>query len=856
MIHPPRRPGYRFFFICLRACLALFALAETAKTTELKDIERPAMNASARRAGKTPEQAWLFRGDHRYPPFEYLNDRGEPEGFNIDIVQSVARVMNLDITIELGPWDEVRAELEAGRIDALTGMYLTPERDEIVDFSIPQLIVSYAVFVRRDSPVQSLSQVRNRVILVQKDDLGHDFVRENRLGSKVIAFEDWEEVLRGLSRGEGDCAIVSRLQGMRLIEDADIRNIHAVGPPIIQRDYCIAVAEGNAGLLNMINEGLSIIKTTGEYDRIYKKWFSVFDEHPPTVVEMLKYIAWIILPLLFLTIIAFIWSWSLNRKVRAKTRDLQTELKERARTEAALKESEARFRRLAENAPDVIFRMSIPDGAYEYINESATRIFGYPPNEILSSPMLIKETIHPDDRNPFEKAWESLLKGIVPPTYEYRIVHKSGDFRWLFQRNVLVRNSSGEPVALEGIITDITSRKLAESERTRLEAQLNRAEKMETLGTLAGGVAHDLNNVLGAIVGYPDLLLADIPQNFPHHKAILAIKESGERAAAIVQDLMTLARRGIALEEVLNINRILSQYLRSREFRKLKEDHPGVGFEVRKQPNLLNIAGSPIHISKIIMNLMLNAAEAIPETGKILIYTDNIYLDTVVSGYDTVAEGDYVVFRVSDDGVGIPEADLKHIFEPFYTRKKMGRSGSGLGMAVVWGAVKDHRGYIDIRSRESEGTTVWIYFPATREEIAETDPDFDLEAFAGCGETILVVDDVPSQRDVARSILQKLRYRTAEAPSGEEAVRFLQTRSVDLVLLDMVMDPGMDGLETYARMIAMHPGQKAIIASGFSETDRIKKAQKLGVNAYLKKPYTIDRLARTLKQVLRSPESA
>ncbi len=390
--------------------------------------------------------------------------------------------------------------------------------------------------------------------------------------------------------------------------------------------------------------------------------------------------------------------------------------------------------------------------------------------------------------------------------------------------------------------------------RTReLEAsnkKLQRAEKMEAIGTLAGGVAHDLNNILSGIVSYPELILMDIPHDSPLREPLLTIRKSGERAAQIVQDLLTMARRGVSVTAVVNLNRIIREQLKTPETDHLKSFHPDVIIETKLQPGLLNVMGSATHLAKSIMNLISNAAEAMPHGGIITISTQNVYLDMPVKGYEEVKEGDYVTVSVSDTGTGLAEADVVKIFEPFYTKKEMGRSGSGLGMAVVWGTVKDHDGYIDIRSSQDVGTTFTLYLPVTREKILGIQPELPLEAFRGSGQSILVVDDVAEQREIATVILEKLGYRVATAPSGEAACQYLKNRSVDLIVLDMIMEPGMDGLDTYKQIITTHPGQKAIIASGFSRTGRVMDIQKLGAGQYIKKPYTLAQLGAAVKAAL------
>ena len=388
------------------------------------------------------------------------------------------------------------------------------------------------------------------------------------------------------------------------------------------------------------------------------------------------------------------------------------------------------------------------------------------------------------------------------------------------------------------------------TERKNLEEKIRQSEKMEAIGTLAGGVAHDLNNILSAIVGYPDLLLLNIPEGNPLRKPLLSIKSSGEKAAAIVNDLLTLARRGVNVTDVVSLNDIITDYLSSQHHEKLRSFHPLVEIDVSLAPDILNIAGSPVHLSKTVMNLISNAAEAMPEGGKAIISTRNRYLDKPVKGYDTMKEGDYVVLTVKDTGSGISPEDLSKIFEPFYTKKIMGRSGTGLGLAVVWGTVQDHNGYIEVDSTLGNGTSFNIYFPATRTKIAAKTEALPIEKYSGQGENILVVDDAETQREIASNILEKLNYQVATVSSGEEAVEYLKSKPCDLIVLDMLMDPGIDGLETYKRILSIAPHQKAIIASGFSETEQVKETQRLGAGAYIKKPYTLEEIGMAVRTEL------
>ncbi len=433
---------------------------------------------------------------------------------------------------------------------------------------------------------------------------------------------------------------------------------------------------------------------------------------------------------------------------------------------------------------------------------------------------------------------------------EIELVHKDGSKIPIWRKEKAIYNESNVLVGSIAYNRDISELRRAEKEKMQLQSQLQRSEKMHAIGTLAGGVAHDLNNVLAGLVSYPELILMDLPQDSQLREPIQTIRKSGLKAAAIVRDLLTMARRGVAGTNVMNLNAVVSEYLVSPEFEKLKEFHLQVKIEVDLKKDLINIMGSPVHLSKVVMNLVSNAAEAMPDGGHIRIRTENRYVDSPIRGYDHVKEGDYVRLIVSDDGFGIPAKDVDRIFEPFYTKKVMGRSGTGLGMAVVWGTVKDHHGYIDVESFEGIGTTFTLYFPITRRKLQPDSPLISIETYMGSGESILVIDDVKEQREIAFGLLTKLGYKVSCVSSGEEALAYLENSRADLLVLDMIMDPGIDGLETFQQILKKHPHQKAIIASGFSETERVTQAQKLGAGTYVKKPYELEQIGMAVRNEL------
>ncbi len=521
-----------------------------------------------------------------------------------------------------------------------------------------------------------------------------------------------------------------------------------------------------------------------------------------------------------------------------------------ARTFEMMQASEEKYRVLVESANSIILRINTK-GEVTFVNRYAKEFYGYDEAEMLGRNILGFIVPEKDlNGRDLTSAMSVFLSN--PESYdtmESENILKSKERVWINWSSKAIYDKEGNVSEILCVGYDTTARKKAEREKRQLEEQLIRAQKMEAIGSLAGGVAHDLNNILSGITSYPELLLMEIPEESPMRKAVQTIKKSGDKAAAMVQDLLTLARRGVNVSNVVDLNAILRDYFESPEFSKLQEYHPHVNFDVRLDDELKYILGSEVHLGKTLMNLVSNAAEAMHKGGTVSVSTGNRHLDKPLKGYDTVSQGEYAVLSVADNGIGISEDDLRKIFEPFFSKKVMGRSGTGLGMTVVWSTVKDHNGYIDVESKEGEGTRFDLYFPVTRHIIKEKADNGSIQDYSGT-EHILVVDDSEEQREITRSLLKKLGYNVDTVMSGEDAVELIKLNAVDLVILDMIMDTGIDGLDTYKKMLAVQGHQKAIIVSGFSETDRVREAIKLGVGAYIRKPYALSDLARAVRSEL------
>ena len=514
-----------------------------------------------------------------------------------------------------------------------------------------------------------------------------------------------------------------------------------------------------------------------------------------------------------------------------------------------LQSSETNLQSILKTIPDIVFRLDV-DGIITFISPAITK-YGRSPESLTDRSIF--EIVSPEDRDKAQYHLNERRTGErATIDMEIRLLLTKGPKESHAERRYFTLSAEGiyesqvtgpdRFLGTQGIVKDITDRK-------RLEQQLIQAQKMEVIGKLAAGIAHDLNNILSGIVSYPDLLLLEIPENDPLYKKIQIIQKSGKKAAIIVQDLLTLARRSIKINETCNLNCIISDYLDSIEFQSVKERHHNTVISTDLQSELQNVQGSAVHLSKVVMNILHNGLEAMPAGGKIIVTTANICIDTMLTGYENIPPGDYVCTSISDNGVGIAQDDLTRIFEPFYTKKSMHFSGTGLGMTVIWATIKDHNGYIDIQSKEGQGTTFKFYLPISHQNLVGQQDRVVIDDYLG-QETILIVDDKQEQLDIAENMLTRLGYTVHTAMNGMQAIDIIKQHPMDLIILDMIMPGGLDGLETYRRIIKLYPHQKALITSGFSESKRVKRLLQMGAGEYVQKPYTMEKLGVAVRNEL------
>jgi len=498
------------------------------------------------------------------------------------------------------------------------------------------------------------------------------------------------------------------------------------------------------------------------------------------------------------------------------------------------KKMEERFRLAAQVSSDLIYEWDISTSTLLWFGD-IDKALGYESNEIPRTIEAWVKLIHPEDVAKLVDAVEYHKTSTDPINYTYRVQHKDGSWRYWSDYAAPVLDANNKPCKWIGTCTDITETK-------RLQEFASRAQRLETAGRIAGQVAHDFNNLLAPIRAYPEL----IKNEFEPGDAIWQYADDMETAARNIAEinnqLLTLSRRGHYNLEPHNLNESVLETVN-----QIYPRPENLSIKLELSSNLMNIIGGRSQIFRAIMNLIINARDAMQDSGNLTLKTENYYADKYFGDLFQIPKGEYVRLIISDTGSGIEEEHLSKIFDPFFTTKTSDKKrGSGLGLSVVHAVIEDHHGYIDCSTELNDGATFYLYFPTTRQEM-ETRSS---EHITGGTEKILVIDDDETQRKVTDTILSKLGYDVDSVESGEKALELFKIDIYDLLLIDMIMPDGIDGTETYRRALQINPQQKAIIVSGYAESGKVQEALDMGAGDFIRKPLTIKVIAQAVRKEL------
>ena len=512
------------------------------------------------------------------------------------------------------------------------------------------------------------------------------------------------------------------------------------------------------------------------------------------------------------------------------------DITERLRAEQALRNSEQSYRSLVDGVRDVIFALS-PGGEVTSLNPAFEEMTGFPPAEWVGRPF--EAFVHPDDVPLALDLFGRVLQGEPRPTIQFRILTRAGTYR-VAEFSATAQLRDGRLTGILGIGRDVT-------ERLGLEQQLRQAQKMEAVGRLAGGIAHDFNNILTAITGHADLLLEDLGHHDPRRADVDEIRRSAERAAGLTRQLLAFSRQQVLQPKVVDLNALvldMDKLLR----RLIGED---VELATVLDPTLGRVTADPGQLEQVIVNLAVNARDAMPQGGKLTLETRNIDLDSSYTlEHSLVKPGPYVQLTVSDSGIGMDEETQAHAFEPFFTTKPRGQ-GTGLGLAMVYGTVKQSGGFIWVYSEPGRGATFKIYLPRVDAPVESAAPPAPVERPPRGSETVLLAEDEPAVRAIARQALERQGYTVLAAPSGADALALAAQHgaTIHLLLTDVVM-PGMSGRDLADRLTAQRPGIRVLYISGYTDNAIVRHGMLEPGLAYLQKPFRPDALVRKVREVL------
>jgi len=509
------------------------------------------------------------------------------------------------------------------------------------------------------------------------------------------------------------------------------------------------------------------------------------------------------------------------------------------RTEEALRESEKKYRNLFDIISDFIYTHDL-EGRFLTINRGAAQTLGYTPEDFIGRP--ISDFMLPESRQAFYDEYLPQIKkeGFLNGVAEY--VAKDGTNHYIEYRSILARQND-RPLCVSGTGRDITDRILGRREVHKLERQLQQAQKMEAIGTLAGGIAHDFNNLLMGILGNTSLMLLEMDRHSPQYERLKTVEKHVRLGADLTKQLVGFARGGKYDARPTDINGLIGKSLEM--FGRTKKE---ITIHSKYQKDIWTLEVDRGQIEHVLLNLFVNAWQAMAGPGKLYVETANIELDERYAKPFTVKPGRYVKISVTDTGMGMDKATQGRIFEPFFTTKEMGR-GTGLGLASVYGIVKNHGGFINVYSEKNEGTTFTIYLPVSENEGYE-EKSFPKRRIKG-DVALLLVDDEDLIIDVGEQMLRKLGYEVLLASGGEKAIEVYTDNQdrIDMVILDMIM-PDMGGGETYDRLKGINPDVKVLLSSGYSINEKANEILERGCNGFIQKPFDLRELSEKIEAIL------
>lgn len=797
-------------------------------------------------------------------PLSYTDDNGKPAGITVSVLEYIAEQENWKLNYTKASWNKLRVLLEKGELDILLTVALSEERKKLYKFNNIDVFTNWAeIYVRPDSKINSLLDLKGKRISTSAKGIfttgPEGIIKINdkfQLNIKLIKFNAFTDVLKAVKEKTADAGIVNRLVGAAYEEEFGLKKSGIVFSPVKIRFALNKESEKSPIIIEAIDRHMEVLKK--DNNSIYHQSIrtALGGSSVRTVIPQ-----WVPL-VIFITVILFLISTFFvlffRQQERKKTSALNAanfqlieEMDKLKQTEEALNLANAVINR----SPVVAFLWQNKENwPVEFVSDNVIELFGYSAEEFMSGKIVYSTTVSPDD---IEKVNQEVSinseSGKENFVHEpYRIITKNGGTKWIEDMTIIRRDENNVITHYEGIVLDISKRVKAEEEKKLLEEQYHQSQKVESIGRLAGGISHDLNNLLLPILGYAELLKIDLAPGDDRIDHVNQILQAGTRARDLVGNLLAFSRKQTLEYHPVDMNIAIKEF-ENLLHRTIRED---IEIKIITAPEIKLIMADIGQIEQVIMNLVVNAADAMPEGGKLTIETSLIDLDESYTGsHQGVKPGTFVMLSVSDSGHGFDSEVKEHIFEPFFTTKDKSK-GTGLGLSTVYGIVKQHQGNIWVYSEPGKGSTFKVYLPVFEGNIelgSDQVNDEQLILNKEGTETILLAEDNEQVRGLALNILKRQGYHVLVAKNGNEALALFNDydNPVHLLLTDVIM-PEMNGRDLYNKIAEKRPDIKVLYMSGY--TDNVIAHHGVldeGIN-YIQKPFTVSALAIKIRDVLGS----
>ncbi len=786
-----------------------------------------------------------------FPPMNMLDKGANLIGFGRELADAVIKEVGGSIEhIHSSQWVEVLDWLDKGKADFIHDTGFTYERDKFLDYTDPILEMPEMIFVRPDEfSITDIDSLKGKTVACVDQHISHLYLQQFPEIS-IFVVKTPVEGMYELISGNVDSFVYPKQIVLYLSQRLRLHDkLKSTGKPLRTLSWSMVVKEGNSEVLQLLNEGIAQVRKSGEYDRIYNKWWGDRVLSGYTKREL-----FIITGVSTGAVLAVLMSISLllfSRGVRRKQKMLEIEIYERKQTEEKLRTSEEKFRLIAETIKEVFWIGAAGWGEVYYVSPAYQEVWGRSTQSLVDDPQSWLDSVHPEDRNFLRRIIQKKVPGNLkkvefPP---YRVVRPDGTIRWVLARAFPVCDKNNQVIRIVGIAEDITDRKNSEEEKKKLEAELLQAHKMEAVGTLAGGIAHDFNNLLSGIIGYAELIQYRVAPDSGIGKDIAEVVGAGKRAADLVKQILTFSRKTAIEKKPLQPHLIVKEALRM-----LRASFPST---LNLQENIDSACGSilidPTNLHQVVVNLCTNASQAMPkEKGTLDVNLQQLEVKPEdVSKESGIAPGSFIILSVSDTGIGMDKATIERIFEPYFTTKEVG-SGTGLGLAVTHGIVQDAGGFIRVASTPGLGTTFDIYFPVLKkEETDDTDIGEEGSDLLKGREHILVVDDEPFLVRVIQRQLEERGYEVTATSDSRDALRKVQAHpeQFDLIITDQTM-PGLTGVELVSAISEVSPDLPVILCTGHSQVVSRHEVLEMGIEDFVAKPISGNTLLTAVRSVL------